>query len=140
MHVNKEGVVFLCAASKRTMSSVQYVYPDGTPAPPPDLATEIFGPAPPRVVRSPPSGLECGAALGEISIEDITGQLTPCVFGVIPSCCDNLAPIFKIGAKQNSPLEGCLCNELILTETVRQVENTQITELVGFTGNRFMTV
>lgn len=125
------------------------MYEDGSPAPNPgsggvaggaDLATAVFGPAPPRVVESPPSGLQCGEALGQISIEDITAQLTPCVFGVIPSCCDNLSPIFKIGAMRNSPLEGCLCNELILTETVRQVENTQVTELVGFTGTRFMTV
>lgn len=103
-------------------------------------AADLFGPAPPKVVESPPTALECGAGLGEITIEDITNVLTPCVFGVVPSCCDGLAPLFKIGAMQNSPLEGCLCNELILTETVREVESTEITGLVGFDGTRFMTV
>lgn len=147
--MNQLGLLFLvpllCTAvnaQKRTLSQeIQYVFPDGTPAPPPpDLATQVFGPAPPRVVESPPSGLQCGAALDQISIEDITGQLTPCVFGVIPSCCDSLAPIFKIGQQRNSPLEGCLCNELILTETVNQIEGVQVTELVGFDASRFMTV
>lgn len=95
---------------------------------------------PPRKITTPPGALECGGGLGEISIEEITPLLFPCVFGVVPTCCDNLAPLFKIGEKKNSPLEGCLCNELILTATVKEVEKVQATELVGFDGTRFMTV
>lgn len=101
---------------------------------------DLFGPAPPKVVETPPSALQCGAGLEDISIEDIQNQVIPCVFGVVPSCCDSLAPLFRIGEERNSPLEGCLCNELILTEVVREIEKSQVAELVGFDGTRFMTV
>lgn len=129
------------ASDRRLQQDYHYVHADGTPVHSADAdKSHLFGPMPPNVVDSPPSAIECGEGLGEISFTDIQNALVPCIFGVVKSCCDGLAPIFRIGEMKNSPLEGCLCNELILTETVREVENTQITELVGFTGSRFMTV
>ncbi|GMH38157.1 hypothetical protein BSKO_06041 [Bryopsis sp. KO-2023] len=117
-----------------TTTTVFNVNPDGTLAPAEPLTK------PREKITTPPGALDCGAGLSEISIEEITPLLFPCVFGVVQSCCDGLIPLFQIGANVNSPLEGCLCNELILTATVKEVEKVEATELVGFDRTRFMTV
>jgi len=87
---------------------------------------------------SPPPVLDCAERLLDIGFEEIENRLLPCAFGPVPTCCDNINPIFKL--ENSGPGAGCLCNELILVEIVDQLKENQLAAIIGFDQQRLFVV
>lgn len=73
-----------------------------------------------------------------MGLEELTSTLTPCAFGAGESCCNGLNPIFKLGA--DSPSAGCLCNELLLEEIVKEVVSNELAAAVGFDAPKLFEI
>lgn len=87
---------------------------------------------------SPPSVLDCAERLLEIGFEEIESRLLPCAFGPVPTCCNNINPIFKL--ENSGPGAGCLCSELLLVEIIDQLGQNELAALIGFDQERLFVV
>jgi len=83
-----------------------------------------------------PSALNCSAGLQQITTQQITQALFPCALLINNVCCNGVNSIFKFGF--GTPLEGCLCNELFLSEVVRLTEENNLSSLIGFGEARLL--
>jgi hypothetical protein len=85
-----------------------------------------------------PGILQCAQSAQNVGEDNLLIRLAPCASGTNAACCDSAKGLLQLGG--GGELAGCLCQSLVLEQTLSRVESNQLAKNFGVSRDSVMAI